>query len=442
MQKHVNFAQLNFLVKKVYSDQLINAGSSLFLASMLTNIFNYLFQIIMGRLLTPIEYGLMNSLLAIFMILAIPFNTLLMAIAKKTAESKAKGNLGSIQVILKRNYKKIKLFALITISIFWAFSPWVKIYLKAPSLIPILLLGLAIFVSFFPLINLAVLQGVQNFKWLRIGIASAGPLKFFCSLILVLLGFKVSGVIGGLALGAIILWLITYYPFTQNKIYFCTSKENSVFSIKTLMPVFLANLSFAILTQADMILIKHFFSSHEAGIYASASVLGKAIMYLPGAMALAMFPMVAESNALKVNCGYIIKKTLLMTVLLSGTGALILFLFPHFIIRFFFGVKYIESTEIVRYFGWAMLPMAILLIQMNYFLAKGKSFFSFILALAAIAEILLIFRFHDSIIFVIFIILINGGVFSIPGFLLLYYEARTEKELLAIKSNYPFSPNF
>jgi O-antigen/teichoic acid export membrane protein len=44
-------------IKALYSDKLVKISSLLFIASMVTSVSNYAFQIVMGRLLVPAEYG-------------------------------------------------------------------------------------------------------------------------------------------------------------------------------------------------------------------------------------------------------------------------------------------------------------------------------------------------------------------------------------------------
>jgi O-antigen/teichoic acid export membrane protein len=210
----------------------------------------------------------------------------------------------------------------------------------------------------------------------------------------------------------------------------CWEKGNSLsnnLTFKNILPIFLANFSFAVMTQADMVMVKHSFSAQEAGIYASASIIGKAVMYLPGAVVLAMFPMVAQSNALRFNSHHLLKRAITICLCLSGAGALLLFTFPELIIIFFFANKYMEATEAVRIFGIAMLPMAMLLILMNYFMARGMSIFSYILILGALVETILILFFHSSLITVIYILLSVGVIFSSMGFILIYFENGVER---------------
>ena len=184
-----------------------------------------------------------------------------------------------------------------------------------------------------------------------------------------------------------------------------------------------------------MVLVKHLFSDHEAGIYASASIIGKAVMYLPAAIVLAMFPMVAESNTLRQDSSHFIIKTIIITLFLSGSGAAVLFFFPEFVINTFFGAKYFEAGKIVQYFGISMLPMALLMIMMHYFIARGKVLFQYILFIGAFLEIVLILSFHDSLITVLYTLIGIGSFLLVVGSIILYPELRmkhtVKQDLLA-----------
>lgn len=414
------------MFKLIFSDRLIRAGSSLFLFSMVSNLFNYLFQVTMGRLLGPSEYGLMNSLLSISVVIGVPLGTIIMVVSKATAEYKAGGNFGNIRSLFALTYKKVLIAGLIGLLLFLGASGYMKNYIHAPSVVPVIILGIAILTSLFYPINAAILQGLQNFTWMNLGIGLGGPLRFLFCLVLVLAGFSVSGVMAGLILSGLSIWAITYIPL-RKVLEFEEGESNLIPpSFTNIFHVLLVNLAFAVMTQADMVLVKHFFPAHEAGIYASAAILGKAVMYLPGAIVLAMFPMVAESNALQLSSGPLIKKSLIISLSLSGSGALLFFIFPNLIIKTFFGVRYIEAAEVMRYFGLAMLPMALLMVLMNYFVAKGRVMFSYVMSLGALLEIGMILIFHGSLLSVIWSLLGAGGVVLSLGFAMLLFENRWE----------------
>jgi hypothetical protein len=123
-----------------------------------------------------------------------------MVVSRQTAEYKAKREIGKIRGFFKQTNKKVMTVGLTGLIFFLVLSPYIKDYINAPSVLPVIILGVSIFTSLGPPINIAVLQGLQDFKWMNIGISLGGPLKFLFSLILVIAGFGVNGAIGGLIL--------------------------------------------------------------------------------------------------------------------------------------------------------------------------------------------------------------------------------------------------
>jgi len=347
-------------ISELYSDKLVKTSSLLFIATMVTNISNYTFQIVMGRMLLPPEYGLMNALLSLFSILSVPVAPLFTVVARKTSEYKAKEDFSSIGSLYKQFSKKLLLFGISGLVLFSFAAPSIRDYLHAPSIIPILILGIAIVIMFAQPLNMAVLLGVQNYKWIGINQGLGGPAKLIFTVLFVAAGMSVSGVMTGMVVTGGMLWLLSYLPI-RNYIAPVPEHESRMQHISwgETAPVFLALFAFTILTQADMVLVTRYFPAHEAGIYASAAILGKAVMYIPGAIVLAMFPMVSEQHALNQSSRHVLVKSLAITLALSGAGAALFFLFSGRIMSILFGTRYAEANEVLKYYGIAMLPITI-----------------------------------------------------------------------------------
>lgn len=398
-------------MKHMFSSNIIfRAGSVLFLCSMITNLFNYLFQITMGRMLTVAEYGLMNALLSIAMVVSIPLSAFFLLISRQVSEAHAQDQPSNLRLIYIAANKKTLLPVLFCICFYTLFSGSVQRFLHSPSVFPLVFLGVAVLCYMPVLIHSAFLQGVQNFKWLSIVQALFGPLKYIFCLLLVFAGFGVTGVMAGVAIGY--LGQITATCFPLKKILKKRSSHsvcNTSFSFSGIHHILIANISFAVLSQADMPLVRHLFPADMAGMYASASILGKAVMYLPAAFVLAMYPVVAGDHARNRSSSGVLFKTMLITFLLSGSGALLLFLFPETILGVLFGNEYRQAHEILRFFGFAMLPMALVMLLLNYFIAKGKSSFSYILMVFAVLEVAAIYFFSEKIIWIVYIILLSSA---------------------------------
>ncbi len=389
-------------------DKFLRAGTLLFVASMVTNIFNYVFQMTMGRLLSTEDFGLMNSLFSLLMITILPFMTIMTVLAKYVSTFTVERDLGKIKGLFLKAYKNIFSIGLVLLLVFVCLSFLIKQFLKMDSVAPIVLVGIAIFTSLALAINTAFLQGLQKFRSLVIVTGTLGPAKFVFCLIFVLLGLRVNGVLWGLILTNMAIFFISYAPLRSiiKSATASADKIDGLFSYA--FPVFLAHLCFAILTQVDLILVRHYFPPTEVGIYASAAVLGRAIMYLPASLILALFPMVAEAHARNQKSYRLLTKALAYTIVLAGSGTLLYILFPRLVMGVLFGGKYLEAASILALYGFAMLPMGLLLILINYNLARTNTKFIKFLILFTFLQVCLIVLFHQTLTQILWIIFSCG----------------------------------
>lgn len=380
--------------RALLSDTLIRSSGLMFTAFMISSVFNYLFQVIMGRLLGPGQYGFLNALLALMAVLGIPIATLLMVVSRKTAEYKARSDYNGIHGLFSQVNRTVLSAGGLGLVLFMLCSAYISAYLHAPSALPVIFIGLAAFASLAGPINTALLQGLQDYKWLGISMGFGGPVRLFFCAALVLAGFGVNGAAGGLVVTAVFMWALTYFPLKKYLLMGGAPHRAGHLPFGQIMPVFLANLAFTVMTQADMVLVNRYFPAHQAGVYASAAILGRAVMYIPGSIVLAMFPMVSENNALNKSSGHLLLRAMLATLGCSGTGALLFYFLPEWIIHSFFGARYIEAAPLLKYFGLAMLPMAFLMVLMNYLVAKEKTLFAYIMAAGAALEIAAMYLYH------------------------------------------------
>ena len=89
------------------------------------------------------------------------------------------------------------------------------------------------------------------------------------------------------------------------------------------VPVTIGVLCYTILTNIDVILAAIFFDKSTANYYTAASMLVKVILFLPGAISGVMFPKVSRAYAQKEDTSKILYRSILFTLLLSITVALV-----------------------------------------------------------------------------------------------------------------------
>jgi O-antigen/teichoic acid export membrane protein len=235
------------------------------------------------------------------------------------------------------------------------------------------------------------------------------------------MGCGVVGALWGTLLAVFVIGLITYWVMhcSLEKGRDKAFKTTHV-SFKPILLVFISNTAFAAMSQLDMIQVNYYFSAHEAGLYAAASILGKAVMYLPGGIALALFPMVAENHARDEASAHLLFQALRLVLILCGIGALFYFFCGNRFIQLLYGESYPGAGEILRYYGFAILPMTLAMLVENFLIAKGQVIFAYLFLIGVFLQILAVHLWHDSLLTVVFLMAFFGILLTSIGFGLLW----------------------
>ena len=396
--------RMDFLSLK---DNLLKGSAILFVSSMVGNIANYLFQFFMSRHLSIEDFGTMNSLLSLMVITAVPAMAILLLSTKYVSMFKANKELEKIRVFQKKILVNLAKYGFIALVFMLFITPLTANYLHITSLLPVIILVLLIFFSFLAPVNFGIAQGLQLFFPMGVWGSLCACLKLLLGIILVLAGLNLNGAMTAIFFSVIALFIMPFYYFRKLPRTDVILDDLGI-GIKKIvtdsMPVVLSTLCIMILTNMDLILVKHYFAAEDAGIYASVSVLGRTIFYLPGVIAMAMFPIVSESHALENNTHHLLVKSILITMLIAGPGLILFFLFPKQLLSMLFGNTFGQGAFLLRFFSVAMFFMALNNIFANFCLAIEKRFFIIVLLSGCIAEFLLIHFFHQSLIVVIYII--------------------------------------
>ncbi|MCK4325183.1 oligosaccharide flippase family protein [bacterium] len=410
---------------KLDKDSLIKHGGILLIASLATGLLNFLFHIYMPRALDTADYGILASLLALYMIIAIPAGTISMATAKYVSGFKAENKYREMASLFFRSLKKLFPYSGLTIFIFILISPYLSSFLKMPSRAPIIVLGFALSLSLIAPVFSGALQGLQRFSQYGVYTFLAAGLKLLLGILLVSLGLRVNGALGGVFLAGIISLFVAasflkpIFLWRKEVDYEVSSSE----VYRYLRPVALALFCFTLLTYVDIVMVKRFFTPLNAGYYATASVVGKVFFLIPASLARAVFPKVSEKHTLKRDPYAILGKGLALSFLVCALGILICFFLPRPVVLIF-GEKYLPIIPLIRVFGAAITPFSLTFILLNFSLARERTNFIPLLASGALLEIILLSLFHNTLLQVLFILGIVGSLMFLSLLSLILYEKK------------------
>lgn len=375
-------------------------SSSLFIfsATLVSSIANYILQIIFARFFSVEDYGMynaVNSLSFFFVFIATPLQNF---------------TIKNVITIKNDNEKLSQFFHFYTTKFFLYISllsiPFsIIMYIVGeitaiPVIYVLAIMGVCVIGNFYTVYS-AMLRGLQAFITLAIITLVFTSIRFFTLVLLLQRGATLKPVMGVTFIFALINLILFYFALPSSMRKYKKGKDISTFYslyrtfISYLLKTGLIYFLFSALMQSDTLLIKYFFSDYETGIYSSASIFGKAVMYLPGAVVMVLFPLVSENTNNGKSSLPVLLKALSMNILLSGGGALGLYLFPN-LVTIFFSTSYTEAIPVMRYLGFAFLPLSMINILFTFYLAKDRFDCIIPLSVAFIAQLLLFYFFHES----------------------------------------------
>lgn len=384
------------MFKEIFNrkDSLIRDNFILVGASMFGNLAAFLFHIFMARALGSADYGVLGVLLSIIYIIAVPLFVIQMVITKFTSQYKAKREYDKINLLFRRSSIKFIKYGFVFFVLNLALIPILSKFLNIPK-INFLVLSPLIFLATLIPVGRGVLQGLQEFKTLGYNIIIEAVLKLLFGVILVLLGLSVNGAVLAVVLSFMFPILILY---KQLKIYL--EKKEIEMDIKEIYnstyPILIALFSLTLFYTIDLFLVKHYFSSLEAGYYATASLLGKIIYFACLAIILVMFPKTTELFATNKPSDKILIKSLVLIIFISFPILGGYFFFPSYIILVLGGKQYLPISNILWLFGSALTLFTLSYALSFYNLSINKSSFIYGLIILDVVETIAIYFLHSS----------------------------------------------
>jgi len=138
--------------------------------------------------------------------------------------------------------------------------------------------------------------------------------------------------------------------------------------------------AYGILANADMVFVKRFFDEALAGRFAAAVMPARIVYFLPLPVAYAMFPKIVSSGLSSAPDMRILIKALFMVGFIEVVVAIIASVFPSVTLRLLVGSVNPELIHLMRLLVWAVSPLPLVFVLVNFELAQRR--FSVILPLA------------------------------------------------------------
>lgn len=407
----------------------VYVGVGMLIASFLA----YVLQLLLGRLLTVEEFGEFSALLSLSYVLLVPSTALGVSIVKIVSELKAKDRFD----ILTKMFWEISGYALvlgfIITSLVILLRYNISAYLNLSNVSLVIPYAIFLGISLIITAPRSFLQGLLLFKKFSIFSVISGGFRTVFPVLFVLLGFGVGGVFFGMTVGLVLAFflgvLLVRSSFKKassenlNKYY----KKILTFSI----PVIIIQICMSLLNNVDLVLVKHFFDSTSAGIYAGTATIAKVLLFGTGIVGTVMFPVISEAHAKGEAYFRKFKMFLILQIIVVSAGVAVFILFPDLITEIMFGPKFLPSVQYLAMFAVFIGLYSMINFLILFYLAIGKTKVFIFLVTAVILQFVLINLFNEDIntIIKINIAITLGVLLSIVGYMLFLKSNEEEKSI-------------
>ena len=414
----------------------------MFVGTGLFHLFNLLYHLFMIRALPPTDYGNLNTLVSLFLVISVPSGTVQNTVVRFFSSFRVQNRYGQAIELLRRF---LVLMAVVTLSFFLLvvlMSSHISSFLQISSRGLVILFGLSLVFSMILPILWGGLQGLEKFGFYTLSLISNSGLKLVFGILFISFGFGIFGAMSAVAVSYFVTMIISLFMIgvSLNKektaalpggIAKNSSPSNFSEVYHYSFSAGFVLLCFMVLTNIDLILVKHFFTPIEAGYYSIAQMVGKAILILPIPVATVMFPHLFSSEGQGKKTRSILERNLKIVVFVCGGAVLCSLIFPSSIIKILSGEVYPDCLPLVGMFSVNMTFFSLTLILLYYHLSTTRRGFLYPLFLFTLMEIGLILLFHNTLVQVLTVVGIIAFCLALTTFYLVYRPSPTQGKELA-----------
>jgi O-antigen/teichoic acid export membrane protein len=343
-------------------------GLIVFAISMLTNAFSLLFQIAAGRSLPVADYGTLNFLLALVLVLTVPALALGQSVSRDVASWAAAGSPGRMSGTLKNAA---------SFAGFYSVAAGAALLLvfrltDAPALIPVLLVFIIALTCYAaPLIGVA--QGLQMSAAMVVGYLLVALFKFAGALLTGTLSGILLMNLAGCAAAFCCLYLLLARRSRECRLTAIAAADRAAADYRYLLSACLLNVLFMYMPNCDALLLRWIYGDHALGLYSPAMNFGRMVCYIASPVSVSLFSFtLKEEKALAGNSLRLYLKALAFILGISLLFLLFTAVWGERLIILLFGDRY---TSGARYLVPAILlgiSVSLCSLAMYYQLAVGR----------------------------------------------------------------------
>jgi len=374
--------------KRIWSDELFRHTAVVFAGMSVVYVCNLLFQMAVSRRLPAAEFTLLAAFLGVLAIIGLPLSTLSIGISHHASLLVREGRSGDVKRLLGKWLLIAGVPAVVVGAAVIVWNEPLAGLLHLDRVHPVIIAGAALPALFWLAVLVGAGQGLQLFGWVSASTIGGSLVRLALGAGLVWLvhpscGWAMLGHGLGIYVAAAVLLPGVLLMLRRAR---RTAARLPSMRYYLLQSVFIQT-AYAVLMNADIVLVKHFLP--EETEFAYAATLGRLVAFLPGAIVMAMFPKVASRGAGSQEQHQVFRKALLWTGLMVFGSALGCFLFAGLLARILYGIEEASGylKGMIGVMSVVMGFSALLNVALQYLLAQRRFLAGLVPVVCAVAYV-------------------------------------------------------
>ncbi|NWJ44286.1 MAG: polysaccharide pyruvyl transferase family protein [Chloroflexi bacterium] len=391
-----NFEAARKESKAAKSNNIIKSGSILLVSTTIVNAGNYISNLILGRWLGPAGFADFSLMVTLLLVVAFISSTLQMVSAKFTAMYAAEREPAKIFAVRALIGKWAWGLGILLGLILGLGAPLWSSFFSTASPLPFVLLSIGLPIYLGLGVDRGVLQGRIQFGILSLSYQSEMWTRLIGIIVLVALGFAVNGAVGAITLSLAVSWVVSRKARSGLAKGEKLTRKEKLQILSYSGPVCAALIGQVIINNSDILMVKHFFSSEEAGHYAAVALIGRIVFFATWSIVTILFPIVAQAHQKGQPHRHYLWIGLGIVGMISSIIVLATIVIPNQIILLLFGETYLHDAGLLWLYALLTAVYAMANVVINYRLSLGNGAGSFFAVLAGICQVSGIWLLHSN----------------------------------------------
>jgi len=424
---------------RLRASAMLKQSALVFSASMVLNLCGFIAHAVASRQLGVTMYGGLYALINAAVIAALPAAFVAPVVAQLAAEFRAlhdDGHLRGLTDNVAGAFAKLALVYLV-IAAFGSipFAHFLHVPVWSVPFVG-LLAGVSLFVSALR----GIAQGTQDFFGYSVSNSVEGLAKVCGIGVLVAIGLKLGGGIVGFFLGP--LCALVYLTFRLRRRYASARPHSVRYDWRRIMNAgagaAAATIAVTLMGSADVVLVKHFFDAHSAGLYAAASLGGKMLLYLVGFVSTVLLPQAADRHARGAQTREVLSGSLLMFALVALCGLSVFRFFGTDVLHALVGRAFDAASPLLVTYGLAMVMLALTNALTFYGIATHRLAFTVPLLICTLGTLAAIAFIHTTLGTVVEIMVVGNCAAAVAVAVALFFQRNANGRRSTVKRRSPF----